>query len=259
MRSLPWLVVTSLLLGSPALAASIHLQWNDCAAGPTSKTIETFLCQDDTSTFHLVGTVTLDSQLTAVTSVECYVDFMSSGGGPLSDWWQLQSGGCREGSLVAQPRKVPEGACTNLWPSSVVGIYRFEYPHCCFALYAGRLEMVYAVPASSALAPTIGTEYYVFDVTIDAAHTIQAGNAACGGCSQSLCIAFFLANLNEPLGLPQLDVPSETAIVSWRCPATASVFTNAWNGRAGMTACTLGDCTSPAERRSWGQIKTLYR
>src|SRR5262245_13661387 len=118
-----------IFFSSPARAIStLHLNWNDCSAGASASTLKTFLCADDTSTFVLIESVTTEGITSPITGMECYVDFLAAGGGPISDWWQMQTGGCRDGSLFVAPRVVPQKACENFWPALVSGGFQFTDP-----------------------------------------------------------------------------------------------------------------------------------
>src|SRR5690349_20440929 len=99
-------VIASALIGlfaftSPAVGVSaVHLAWNDCYQGPTASPLKTFLCDSDTARFRLVASFVADSSDSNFNGFGAWVDFGATGGGTLPDWWQLQSGGCRDGDFM---------------------------------------------------------------------------------------------------------------------------------------------------------------
>ena len=251
-----------LALSALARASTIDLRWNDCPAGPTASQVLTFPCDDDASTFRLVGTVTPDDQITQLTALEVTVDLLAASDGPLPDWWQMQAGGCRGPSLSVSPRVTEVGTCPNLWPPSVAGGFQYEYPFTGESPNAARVTMVYAVPLSDIVHPVPGTEYDAFELLIDARHTTPTDAPACGGCDEHVCIAFWRANLLQRPGIGDHEVRSATAVVSWRCPTIANVdigtTIHSMIG-GGLSTCALGQCPTPALRPTWGRLKALYR
>src|SRR5262249_31451610 len=109
-------LIASGLTATPAAPSTLHLNWNDCSAGASASALETFLCADDTSSFRLIGSVVMDGVTSPITGMEAYVDFLPTGTVPIPDWWQLQTGGCRDGSLLVTPLPPAPTSCANFWP-----------------------------------------------------------------------------------------------------------------------------------------------
>ena len=246
-----------------AFPSTIHLRWNDCAAGPTSTQVMSFSCDDDTSTFRLVGSVVPDQTFNQFVGFQARVDLLASGGGPLSDWWQMQPGGCREAGIGVTPPVTGASPCPSLWSSSPTLLSFYRYPGTAAADYGAGL--VVSAAANPPFPIVAGTEYRAFEIEIRSQHTTNADPPDCSGCDQNICIAFWYAELYYWQGLDEVTqgVHSTTSNVSWHCPTTAGVHIQDPPSNSslydGLQSCALGDCPTPARRTSWGKIKSLYR
>ena len=254
------------LLATPCVAlgaTTLHLAWNDCYGSPTAATVKTFLCDADSTTIRLVGSCVPDSADTNVVGFSAVLDFATTGGVPLSDWWMLQTGGCREGSVTVSYRNIMSTGCRTI-PWSPMSLLGSTYSTSTNRAVPGgaQLSLIVADTRISAnLVP--GEEYALFEIDLDTHHTTGTDGAACGGCAQAMCIAFYMLDLYIPsLYDQQLHIGSADATVAWRCANSADVYAGSnpmgwleW----GLTSCTLGQCPTPVVRPTWGRLRSLYR
>src|SRR5436190_13899068 len=103
MKRDPWLLAFALPLccAAPASAGGINLGWNDCPPGAGYALTETFACNTNSGTPHiLVGSFVAPAGLSAMFANDIVID-MATESDPLPDWWSMNSGGCRYGSLTS--------------------------------------------------------------------------------------------------------------------------------------------------------------
>src|SRR5262249_3100651 len=115
-----WLPVSAaltaalLLSAAPALAQyknpGINLSWDQCHAGVSSQD-KTFACSDEAGDFVIIGSfgpplpfgAPADS-VHSLTGEEATIDLISQSS-PMPDWWNLETGGCRDGNILMSTAK----------------------------------------------------------------------------------------------------------------------------------------------------------
>ena len=172
----------------------------------------------------------------------------------MTNWWQLTNvGACRQTALSANFFSLPQQfACENFWQVQ---------PTAAFAYQTGfrgdyrrvRILMVAAVPSGQGVPVSPGTEYYAFSLAISNTNTV--GEGACAGCTDRVCIVLSEISLFQPLETPGGNLILEFAHVS-------QVAT--WQGGTQLCGAIVeppppSSCTTPVLKRTWGQIKSLYR
>ncbi len=133
-------------------------------------------------------------------------------------------------------------ACRSPWkPNSAYG-FDYGYP----SSFVGGdpstavLRVVAAVPASTPMTVTPGTEYYVVRFTIENALTVGLPAETCEGCCTPLSIAPVYITMVQPVGVGDFTLTgTQDDIITWQA----------------HSACG----PTPARRASWGMVKSLYR
>jgi hypothetical protein len=247
----------ALLLVTPAVThAQINLAWNDCITQPSAADNIAYACDGSKNgtPYKLVASFIPPFPLPQFVGVQMYFDVALPPSdpnfiNPLSDWWRLGVGECRDGNLTYT---LPQsgigtgttGACQNPWLPAPHSASGFQY----FSNFMGnpnqaRLSTVSANDAPIAL--TAGQQYHAGLITLDTIGDIpNAGDPACPGCCQPMLITLGRLQLFQVAGSPGGDI---TTLFD---PATRNYVWWQQNG---------GACATPAKRTTWGSIKTTYR
>jgi hypothetical protein len=169
--------------------------------------------------------------------------YVTLAGPSVPSWWQLQTGGCRAGSLSATCQFPGLSACGNPWSDAGVSgsAYDMNLP-CCFLPNIARIRAVGAVQSADAVAVHPGLEYYAFEIRIDRRKSIGAGS--CAGCPISACIELSFIKLYQPTSM--LNDPAITRTDQNRYVT--------YNG-AQVSDCAI----TPVRNRTWGAVKAIYR
>ena len=232
-------------LGSPAALAQggINLAWNDCASpyGVGVSDIRS-ACNSNLGANLLFASFAPPAVMPQFNGHAGVVDLVVVGP-VLSPWWQLQPGGCRQGSLTADfDFTAGPFSCADVWAGEAVGGVAIGT----IGNNGVRIRTVSALAEGSERnLPADGTEYYVFRLRINNAKTVGAGN--CAGCLDPACIVFQSLLLTQPAGVGDYIV------------TTGAQQSLSWKGGA-FTDCGL--CSSipcPAKSCTWGYVKSLFR
>ncbi|HKQ58774.1 MAG TPA: hypothetical protein VJY35_12975 [Candidatus Eisenbacteria bacterium] len=240
-----------LLLVAPAAAsaAGINLSWNDCFSSRGPATNQDFACDTNTGSHVLVATFDPPAGVTKLIGASAVVD-VATDGSDLPSWWQLGVGGCRAASLQLDLGSGETPFCSTYWPGVAAGSLAYTTGAGGFP-FRMRIHVSMGIPEAIAGAVDSGTEYYGFRLLLDNAASTGAG--ACAGCDVPACIILTSIWLYQPPAFGDLAICS---------PLLSNVAT--WQG--GRSDCTGAapwwptDCaTTPAQNRTWGAIKSLYR
>ena len=135
------------------------------------------------------------------------------------------------------------GTCGNIWQDNPTLSV--------FAVQQGvngpnkvRLNGGAAIPAGSEIVVAAdGAELIVSKVTITRAKTV--GTGSCAGCLTGACIVLNECKLQQPAGIGDYTVTN-----------AATPGSNFVTWQNGMAQCPL---PTPAQNRTWGAVKNLYR
>lgn len=263
MRCLPHLVtlLTVVLLPgqSPAQpAVSTNLSWDRCA-GDGRIVDRSFACDTNTGEDVFFGSaVALDGvERDSLVGFTAYVDVTPTTS-ILPNWWTMRSGECRPNALL-HDWSGPWGASQCLpWfgegtPLSVSGILSF-YDRIV-------LQVAWALPAGQSATLAAGQEYSLFRVRLS--HAKSTGTGACAGCTVPTCIGFGRLNLDYVLPKPREAIAGAGLNwLTWQGAYVADYPTRIWppphqNDHVNVLSCTVAPV--PAQGRTWGLIKTMYR
>ena len=230
-------------------SAQVNLAWNNCIASATSSVDKAWTCDMNEGTpFRLVGSFIAPTDMSQLVAITMVVDLCGMVGW-LPSWWQMGPGQCRDGSLtVASNLPGLSALCAHPFPNganwSEVS-YRVGYG----GWNTARIVATLAVDAPVAI--QAGGHYYAGAFLMDRARTVigDAGESACAGCQNDVCLVLNSVELYQTEGALPVD--------RWVMSHAATRNMSTWQGgTVGTPPC--GFVVS-AENRTWGAIKAIYR
>jgi hypothetical protein len=177
--------------------------------------------------------------------VEVTMDFQAQADS-LPAWWQFfNAGACRSSALTVNFSfsDAPATACTDPWSGQgiggLAGYYTYWTPGSGLAANASQLRFGAAVPSTSPISLTAGTEYYCFNLRMSVIKTV--GSGSCAGCSTPVCIVLSKISAVQNDGTQEdLTTAITSNILSWQSGAACS------------------GATIP-QNITWGQIRSVLR
>jgi hypothetical protein len=246
------LAALTALTFDPAYGAGIDLAWNDCSRAGAA--VEQFACDTNLGKHTLVASVRPPAGITRFISAECTFQFFANASA-MPTWWQLrnqtnQLNQCRNGALTASAN-FTQGPSTCVDPFGGLGAggiaaYSIAPP----PSYSALLRVVFSLPSASARALAADSEYYACRVTIDNRNTVGPG--ACGECGTGIVIMLTEVRLVQEYGTPGGNI----AVWNWDYQGYVGWQCDVWCGTDGPC---IFSCPTPANSRTWGAIKSLYR
>ena len=98
-RYLP-LLLLSLSLASPALAAGVDIAWDNCRGEPGAVSLKQFACGNNLGSESLWISFESPVSASSMGRLEVAIDFHTAGGGTLPVWWDFEDlASCRRGGL----------------------------------------------------------------------------------------------------------------------------------------------------------------
>lgn len=242
MKKILTLAVALLALGASSAMAQggLNLFWDECSVAGTGT--KTFLCNTNTgAAFGMYASVVLPGDMPAFLGTTAIVD-IGLNDPAIPAWWQTRTGECRANSIgMSFDPNAFITSCLDIWggapPLAILDVQPGVNGPNKIRLNGGAV-----VPAGSELNLVAdGSELVVCKVTINRAKTILTG--ACAGCNVGACIVLNECKLQQPGGVGDRTVTN---------PAVSNFVT--WQG--GLAACPQA---TPAQNRTWGSLKNLYR
>ncbi len=235
-----------LKLASVAAAQSpLHLAVSDCGGAH----LAAWACDSNTGTaVTVVGSIVIPDgvPLTVLTGQESRVrfDFLQA----VPAWWRYGTGDCRPGSALQVDFTSALATCAVKMTDGgpLVGTRSYEVGPGGSDLHAplldrqARLVIGSAALASTEWAPAAGDEVALFTFSIGRKNSVGAD--ACGGCTDCVIMALDRVLLIQPVGIGDHSFDSQGA-------GSSMV------GGQGY----FDECIVPANRTTWGQVKSLYR
>lgn len=254
MNARSFFLVALLVVAGPAAAAAagLDLGWysgsgSHCPTTPGCVADMTDPC-DNTATHLMLGAMLAPSGLTKVWGEDVLIR-MTTDSAVLPDFWHLEAGGCREGSLSVTPPPAYGGSpCQNFWINAASG---FNWISGAGGPNLAQLEFIGSLSSLQAAPMTAGLEYYLFQVQIDDVHAVADPVnqiTLCAGCSIPACWVLEQVTLLNGSGPPDLQdvVVTQPNLRQWVT----------WFGATGTGGC---PGAVPARPRTWGEVRTLFR
>jgi hypothetical protein len=236
------IILHALGAGAAAGAEALHLTWNDCAAG-AGVSNRAFACNDEGMVHELIAAFRAPQPIDSVLGAELVID-LQSGSTTLPSWWRFDVGGCRAGNVLqADVDFGSRSACTDLWQGDAVWSVSYTpgMPH--GGLNQARIRI--ALGTFTDRAVNANDAYYVARIVIE-----SAGSDTCAGCDIPVCLVLngiLIRRPPRPKGAPSADVLLTV-------PASNHGNWATWQVSSEQ------DCAAvPVRRRTWGQVKALYR
>jgi len=231
-----------MLTAGSAMAAGVNLSWTSCLAASAGGLNQTSTCLSNTETQKKAfGSYVLPADADALNGNDIVLDIIVNSA-TLPCWWNFTVAPRTAGFSMAFNDPCGEafdywgsigtpagGPAASLLPSNAVPRVRIKAPVAIDALAAQP------VPAATG-------EIYSF--TFNLRHGSSFG-AACTGCQQAACFVLNLIRVTQT-GFPymELTTPHDRNFVLWQ------------GGVVAPPGCPLA---VPAQNKTWGSVKALYR
>lgn len=240
---------------APTAHAQINLAWNDCRGLPNAATNVDYACDGSRNgtpfrlVFSFIAPDDLDAFVGVQTTVSIWTMYASEGPhlAPLTDWWRLGAGDCRDGNIVF-PASMSgvgtgsTGACRNPFLGAATGGgYQYTYG----TYNPDDVRLVTAFARDTPIALEKGQHYVAGVLTLDTFGDVATdGVELCAGCCDKRAILVYQMELYQAPNQvpPQQDIYFLTG--------TGSEYVM-WQGHE--------NCATPAHHSSWGRIKATYR
>lgn len=278
MKRIRTLALAAVLAIPFAAHAQTNLAWNDCITQRSAAQNIQYAC-DGTghgNPVKLIASFIAPATLTAFVGTQMYIDVtLSSGAGPLPDFWRLGLGGCREQQLtyagcqfghiaetgfrasavaacVEQPTEFDgvgtgtTGACQNPWfvPPHTGGGYKYDMNY-----QGGGTTRLLTVSANDAPRVLLeGEQFHDRVITLDFNGDVATDQPYCAGCCEPVTITLTRVELYQVARTPPADIYYLTTA------ATRNFVTWNANGCDGSSNLPVA-----VQRSSWGAIKSTYR
>ncbi len=235
------LLISGVLLAfsaATAAAAGLNLSWDDCLASVSGGLNKTSTCASNFESFKVLqGSFILPSGSVAVNGNGITLDAQTATD-PLPCWWNMTAANPPRAAGFVFAFNTPTPACADYWGSipggptgsgaaEIIGSNRI------------RFKGVVAIDAFAAQPLPADLEFYSFSFRLQFANT-----TTCAGCQTPACFV-----------LQQIDVTqTNAASISLTAPQNRSHVT--WQGGVIPGGCPQA---TPAQSRTWGSVKALYR
>ena len=241
------IILSGLLLAvsaSLAAAQGINLSLTDCGVAGAINAAAS--CASNTGlAMSMVGSAVAPAGMDRVVACEGYIDVQTSAAA-LSPWWLLEATGCRPTSLTFSfDFTASTFVCNDFWGGGATGGGGVSPEHS--AANRLQIKLVGATPGENPIDP--GVEHYMFKANINRAKSTGAGS--CAGCLDAACFVLNRLVINQPAGVG--DAVITTPMVRTYVTYAGGVVGGGPNGGTGCPGAT------PAQNRTWGQVKSLYR
>lgn len=231
------------LTASFASAQGINMALNDCSVGGAVNAPNNPCTSNSGIALSMVGSMVAPPGYDRVVACEGYIDGQTAAA-TLSPWWTLD--GCRS-TAISYAFDFTAGPfnCGDFWAGQASGGGALSPVHT--APNRFQIKLVCATINENPI--EAGTEFYMFKVNILKSKSVGTGN--CAGCSEGACLVLNRMVLNQPAGVG--DATITTPIVSTHVTYNGGAVGGGPNGGSGCPGAT------PAQNRTWGQVKSLYR
>ncbi|HTR97837.1 MAG TPA: hypothetical protein VMH61_08045 [Candidatus Acidoferrales bacterium] len=239
-----------LTLATSASATQLNIAWDNCV-GDGGTVDKAFACNTNSGRSTLVlSLVTPTGGISRMTGAEALVYVATSNGAvDLPMWWStFNAGTCREPGLSANTI-ISDNAvhCLDGWSgqasAQALAAYWIDWD----GPGTARIDMGAGLPEGTSLTLDDTDEYFLFNCRIAYSGTV---GGACPGCSSPACLLFHGLDIAQSSGdVNQFVATGPRTMVSWQGGGASIPY---------FPYCPASQAT-PAARRTWGEIKSLYR
>jgi hypothetical protein len=248
----PFLMLLALAISPPAGRAqpAIRIAFDDCPGGPAATTQKSDECASNSgSAMDLVVSFVYPLDPTPLVAITAELEVHPVHPAPLSDWWRLQSGGCRSSAATVGLAVNDLASCGDPWANAEVAYTSVTF-HEASAMGASYQRLLVDVGAAAPVPLQHGATYQAFTLSVLRAKT--TGPNACAGCCAGACIVLRQVVLH----LPGFDFFTLQALdpqfVSWQGDYQIGLH---GGGCLGFGS----NCPVATGRGTWGELKVLYR
>jgi hypothetical protein len=262
MKKILMLSAAALLLAAPASFAGLDLAWDNCATytnAPPAAADKALAC-DGGGTYELYGSIQIGADINNWVAMDAVIDYQT-GSDPLPNFWHFGIGQCNDGSILLNLGRLAR--CSSPAPAASNALCGGTGTSCQQAVgyFSGGIDpsvdsnrgrfvaSIFRPSGNPLVLATGATNYFAFRFDIFDFNASEA-SGPCVGCAQPAAFVWNSAlmsglGLATGIGPEAEEVPVEGPGLSGNCAST--------NGGTGLCGAT------PAQDRSWGQIKALYR
>lgn len=240
-----WLAGALMLVSTSVSFAGVSLTWGSGCIVDGDVRTKTFACALNTGTNSFVGSFTPSADMSGFVGIEVVLDVQFDGVTTVPAWWDFfNATSCRQTSLsTSADFTTAPGGCVDPWSGLAGGGIAawqtdvFPPPQGPLPPGRARLKIGYALADSVGL--LAGTQYYGFRATFNNLKT--TGTPTCAGCLTGATLVLNQIKAAPVYAAPELLTAEDVnRCITWQ----TSVVT----------------CSSvPANNRTWGQIKSIYR
>lgn len=266
MKKLLALCAGMMLIASAAMAqGALHMTWNACPNTAGAAPSNTFSCDPlgGGEIYDLFGTFTLAASTPGVVAMDGIIDWLFPTSPDVPAFWQFQQGGCNETGLVlldARPTVTAicasnnsialcasgGGACDGVITAYGLGsqVPALGAPNRARLLITLARSAASPVTLAANIAPA---QHYAFDFQFYQDNAVGGGLNECAGCQAEAA-----ATWNQAIFYNTAAAAGEEGIAVNL--SSASPGSDANVGVNCTTCVAVGN-----EKKTWGQLKSLYR
>jgi hypothetical protein len=244
MKKIVTLAAALMIFGASASMAQggLNLYWNGCSDGGASA--QTYACNSNSgAAFTMYASMILPADMPQFAATSAIIDITFSGA-TIPAWWQVLTGQCSANRVSESYDSANFTTnCSDIWQSAAnLSVFQVQPAVAGHGPNTMRLNGGAAVPAGSELAQVAdGTEMVVCKVSIGRTKTV--GTGSCAGCNIGACFTLNECKAQQPAGVGDYTVTN---------PAASNFAT--W--QVGGPSC---PGATPAQNKTWGAVKNLYR
>ena len=245
--------------GTAHAQGGINFAWTNCITQSNAAVNIQYACDGSRNgnPFRMVASFISPADLNAFIGIQMVVDLESDAGcadchpsrPPLTDWWRLGVGECRDGNLgfpvsLSGVGTGTTGMCRNPWLGANTG-GGFQWTYDSFDPPRVRLLTAFARDTPTTL--TSGQQYIAGVISLDTfGDVVGEGIAVCAGCCERRALVLRQVELYQVAGQspPQQDIYYLTTVGTRQ-----HVF---WQDHP-------AECATPTRKATWGSIKATYR
>lgn len=246
MKKLVLLSSALLVLTASAASAQMNLSWNNCIGVGTAAMNKNYICDGSANGFPHKAVMSFKNPVAMAhfVGIQAVIDIQTTAP-VLPDFWRRGVGECAEGDVIfpGSLSGLGNASCQNPWAGANSG-GGYDYTSGFGGAGRARIRVVFA--RDTEFSTTYGTHYLAGSVELDTNKDVDSGFGECTGCQVPACLVLNSVELFQTAGSLPVD-EYHISTVDQRNWIT-------WQG--GDPSCVAA---TPAQNRTWGSVKALYR